>query len=100
MSKDAHKSLSELITAGNSSLGDLASQARLREDLGDYLRKNLPPDLAPGFLHCNLKEGGELVVIATSPEWASRLRFKTSQHADLCRNHGTQVNAVKVKTGA
>jgi len=100
MSKDAHKSLSELITVKNSSLGDLASQAKLREELGDYLRKNLPPELSPGVLHCNLKEGGLLVVVASNPEWASRLRFETSRLADLCRQHGTQVSAVKVKTGA
>ena len=100
MSKDAHKSLSELITTGKNSLGDLASQARMREELGDYLRKNLPPELAPGFLHCNLKDGGELVVIVSSPEWASRLRFETSLLADLCRSHGTLVHSVRVKTGS
>ena len=100
MSKEEPKSLSQLIKAQGGSLGELAGQARVREELGDYLRKHLPPGLSPGFLHCNLQDQDTLVVIATSPEWASRLRFESVQLADLCREHGTPVNVVKVRTGA
>ena len=99
MSKEDHKSLSELIKTQGGALGNLAGQARLREELGDYLRKHLPGELSPGFVHCNLKDGDTLVVIAASPEWASRLRFESAQLADLCRAHGTQVNTIKVRTG-
>lgn len=100
MSKDKAKSLSELIDTSGSALGSLASQARRQAGLADYLRKNLPPELAPGFVHCNLKAEGLLVVLAANSEWASRLRFEGETFIGLCAQQGTTVNEVKVRVGA
>ena len=99
MSKDAPKSLSELITQKSGALGDLASQAQLREDLGSYLRTQLPPELAAGFRHCNLT-ADTLVVIASTPEWASRLRFEAGRFAELCAAQGIRVTQVKFRVAA
>jgi len=56
--------------------------------------------LSGGFSHCNIREDGTLVIIATSPEWASRLRFETQPFIDLCRQQGTLVRNVKVRVSA
>jgi hypothetical protein len=100
MSKRKAKSLSELIGGKSSPLGNLASNALLRETLGDYLRNHLPADLADGFLHCNLQDETTLIVIATSPEWASRLRFENNHFIRLCAAQGTKIDSVKVKVSA
>ena len=99
MLKKDPKSLSALIADKKGALGDLAGQARLREDLSDYLRKQLPAGLADGFLHCNVRDETTLVVIAASPEWASRLRFETQVFSDLCSQQGLQLESVQVKVG-
>ena len=99
MLKGDPKSLSELLGAKDSPLADLATAAKQREDLANYLRKNLPPELAPGFLHCNLRDQGLLVVLTTGPEWAARLRFEENRFIELCVAQGTPVDRVLVKVG-
>jgi hypothetical protein len=99
MSKREPKSLSDLLTSANSELGHIADQARLREDLGDYLRKHLPDDLVAGFMHCSLQDESTLIVVAASPEWASRLRFEAHHFMRLCAEQGTPIDAVKVRVG-
>ena len=97
MSKTTPKSLSELIAAKTGALSGLADQARLREDLSDYLRKSLPPELAEGFVHCNLGERNTLVIVASTPAWASRLRFESNRFIELCAAQGTPVMTVKIR---
>jgi hypothetical protein len=99
MLKNGPKSLSSLLATKDGSLGNLTRKARLREDLSDHLRKQLPSTLSAGFLHCNLREQGLLIVLASSPEWASRLRFETELIRRLCAAHGTEVSSVKVRVG-
>ena len=94
------KSLSELISGSDSPLGHLADEARRRTDLGAALRKGLPAELATGLLHCNIRPDNTVVVIASSPEWASRLRFEKELFIRLCADHGTLVTAVKIRVGS
>lgn len=89
--------MSKLLASPEGTLGNLAREARLREDLSEYLRKHLPPSLRDGFLHCNLREKDQLVVLASSPEWASRLRFETALISRLCAEHGTRISSVKLR---
>jgi len=97
MSKSKAKSLAELAGSTDTGLGRLAEAARLRTDLGDFLRNRLDSKLAPGFVHWNIRDDDTLVVIATSPEWASRLRFETETLLSLCRERGLSVTTVKVR---
>ena len=99
MSNSTSKSLSALIASKGGSLNALAREARLREDLSTHLRTHLPEPLATGFLHCNLKKGGVLVVLAASPEWASRLRFESERIRQLCADQGTEVTSIRVRVG-
>ena len=100
MSNKHAKSLAQLIGSSDTAFAGLADAARLRADLGDYLRKNLDPSLAGGLSHCNIRDDDTLIIIATSPEWASRLRFESQQFINLCRKRGILVRAVKVRVSA
>jgi hypothetical protein len=91
------KSLSELIGGVDSALGSLAQEARRRSDLGDFLRKQLPPDLAEGLVYCNFQADDTLVLIASRPEWAARLRFEADRVKELCREYGNPVERIKVR---
>ena len=86
MSNKHAKSLAQLIGSSDTPFGGLADAARLRADLGDYLRKNLDPSLAGGLSHCNIRDDDTLIIIATSPEWASRLRSKASNSSIYAAN--------------
>jgi hypothetical protein len=97
MLKKQAKSLGELIGSSDTEFANLADAARLRADLSDYLRNNMDKSLVQGFMHCNIRDDGTLVIIATSSEWASRLRFEAHQFIDLCRGQGTLVQTVKVR---
>jgi hypothetical protein len=100
MSSKELKPLAGLITSANSGLAKLADAARLRADLSDYMRKRLDSSLAAGFRHCNIRDDDTLVVTATSPEWAARLRFASAQFVELSQERGLSVKNVKVRVGA
>ena len=71
--------LAELMRAGPGALGRLADSARQRCDLAALLRAALAPDTAAALLGATLREDGTLVVTASSPAWASRLRFESAE---------------------
>jgi len=99
MSTKKPKSLADIISKQSSDFGQLADAARMRADLSDYLRTSLDPSLTAGFVHCNMREGGTLVVMASSPEWAARLRFESQQFIDLCQKRNIDVSNVRVRVG-
>jgi hypothetical protein len=100
MSKNTHKSLADLIGSSSSGFGKLADVARQKASLSDFLRSSLDKELAGGFVHCNIRDDGTLVVFASSSAWAARLRFATQQFTDLCRKQGLQVQSVKVRVSS
>jgi len=57
----------------------------------------LDQSLAEGFVHCNIRDDGTLVVMASSPAWAARLRFEGEQLKAICKNRGIDVQSVKVR---
>ena len=99
MSNKELKPLASLLGSTNSALGKLADAAQRRADLSDYMRKNLDISLAGGFMHCNIREDETLVVTASSPEWAARLRFASEQFLQLSEAQGLSVKTVKVRVG-
>ncbi|MDP6437256.1 MAG: DciA family protein [Gammaproteobacteria bacterium] len=92
--------MSELIRTADSPLRNLAEEARRRSDLGDYLRRSLPPEVSRGLVHCNFQPDNTLILLASSPEWAARLRFEAERVRELCRKNGTPVEHVKVRVAA
>lgn len=99
MLKKTPKPLSELISATDSPLGQLAEEARSRLELTDHIRKGLPAELASQMTSCNLRSDGTLVVIASGPEWAARIRFESSLILSLSRERNPKTTQVKVRVG-
>ncbi len=97
MSRNKPKSLSELLDSPKSKIGQLAAQARAKVDLTDHIRKGLAPDLALELVHCSIEEDGTLVIRATSPEWASRLRFENETLLQLGRQKHPEATQVRVR---
>lgn len=100
MSTSKPKSLADIIGAQSSEFGQLAEAAQLRANLSDYLRNNLEDSLAAGLVHCNIHDDGTLVVLASSPEWAARLRFESQQFLDLCKQQKLAVRAIKFRVSS
>jgi len=99
MSNNDPKCLSELIRTPGSHLEELAAEARSRMDLADQLREKLPQELARHLMGANLRDDGTLVVVASSPEWASRFRFEATEILATCRQQERRALRIKVRVG-
>ena len=80
--------------------GDLGSVIRRARELGeltDALCRALPEDCAGAIIAANLREDGNLVVIAASSAWASRLRYETDSLLAAAQNSGASVSACRVR---
>ena len=58
-------------------LGAIVRRARGMEELVSRIRTALPADEAASIVAANLRDDGTLVVLVSSPAWASRLRFES-----------------------
>ena len=91
------KSLSELLGSPKTRIGQLAARARAKVGLTDHIRKGLAPDLAAELVNCTVEDDGTLVVRASSPEWANRLRFESETLLALTRQRHPEAKHVKVR---
>jgi len=91
------KSLADLIGEQQGSFGKLAAEAAKREQLTGHIRAQLEPELAAAISHCSIGEHGELIVLATLPEWAARLRFESPALLTAAREVAPACTSVKVK---
>ena len=80
-------------------LGALVRRAREMESLVEALRGALPPDDAAGVVAANIRDDGQLVVLAGSPAWAARLRFEEERLIEAARKTGATVTGCKVRVG-
>ena len=83
-----------------SSGGDLATivrRARTMGELTNILCKALPNDFAGAIVAANMREDGDLVVIAASSAWASRLRFETDTMLEAAANAGFNATICRVR---
>lgn len=94
----ALRGLGELL-ATDSALKQLARTAGRQIELAECVRQQLPADLAGIIVACNLRADGTLVVTATSPEWASRLRFEAGTILAGCRPSWPAAARVQVRVG-
>ncbi|UCG73110.1 MAG: DUF721 domain-containing protein [Chromatiales bacterium] len=60
-------------------------EAAARVALTDHLRNGLGESLGAHVAGANLRPDGTLVVLASGPEWATRLRFESERMLALCR---------------
>lgn len=83
--------------ASRDGLERLVRQARDMSGLADRLQAVLPPEFRPHLVAANLKESGELVLVASSPPWAARLRFEAEGLLEAARAAGAEASRVSVK---
>jgi hypothetical protein len=80
--------------------GDLSGiirRARFLGELTEALCKALPDDYTGAIVAANLREDGDLVVIAASSAWASRLRYETDTLLAAARKAGLEPVACRVR---
>jgi hypothetical protein len=83
----------------NGGLGDIIRHAREMGDLVQVLQRALPADQAPAIAAANVRDDGELVILASSSAWAARLRFESERLLDAARTSGRTVLRCSVRVG-
>lgn len=92
------KSLENLLNPNDGGgLGDIVRHARDMGALVRQLQQALPADVAPQVLAANIRDDGELVVLAASPAWAAKLRFEADTLMAAARQGGAGVTSCKVR---
>ena len=94
----AAKQLGNLLNpSNNGDLGDIVRRAREMGDLTGVLSGALPADHANAVVAANVRENGELVVIAASSAWASRLRYETDTLLEAARSAGVTASKCRIR---
>lgn len=78
-------------------LGEIIRHARDMGEMVQTLQKALPDDAAQSIESANIRDNGELVVLASSPAWAARLRFEAGVLIDAARESGADVTSCTVR---
>ena len=92
------KSLENLLNPNeDGDLGDVVRRAREMGELTERLRQSLPTDMADGIEAASIRDPGELVVLASSPAWAAKLRFETEKLQQAAERAGASVSHCTVR---
>lgn len=93
-----HDELKNLLNPSSSGdLGALVRRAREMGELTHILSESLGGQYAGAIVAANMREDGELVVIAASSAWASRLRYETDTLLEAARKAGLEPAACRVR---
>ena len=94
----ATKPIGNLLNPSNDGdLGDLVRRAREMGELTAVLARALPEEHAQGIVAANVREGGELVVIAATSAWANRFRYEADVLLEAARSTGVEVHSCRVR---
>ena len=94
----ATKQLGNLLNPSNDGdLGDLVRRAREMGELTSVLADALPAEHAQGVVAANVRDGGELVVIAATSAWASRLRYEADTLLKAARAAGIDAQTCRIR---
>ena len=66
-------------------------------ELTGALVRALPDEQAEGVVAANVREDGELVVIAATSAWASRLRYETETLLKAARSAGIKAHTCRIR---
>ena len=92
------KRLEELLGRADSGpLKKVISRARAMDDLAARLRAALDPEAAPHLVAANLRDGGELAIVCSSPAWAARLRFESDALVEAARAAGLDARRCTIR---
>jgi len=94
----SEKSLEKLLNSStNGTLRTITRHAREMDELLTLLQSALPEDLAGAIVAANIREQGELVVLARSPAWAARLRFEAAKLLAAARTANESLSSCSVR---
>lgn len=92
------KSLGNLLKPNeDGGLGEIIGHAQQMGELVDLLQQTLPSDMAGSIRAANIRDDGELIVLASSPAWAAKLRFETEALIASARSAGSSVLTCSVR---
>jgi hypothetical protein len=92
------KSLQDLLNLNeNGGLGDIIQHARDMGELVALLQASLAKEEAQSVVAANIRDDGELVVLASSPAWAAKLRFEAESLMIAARQTGAEVTSCTVR---
>ncbi|MGI9221699.1 MAG: DciA family protein [Woeseiaceae bacterium] len=92
------KSLEKLLkTNQDNGLGEVIQHARDMGDLVQILQSSLPAEQQTAISAANIRDDGELVILAASSAWASRLRYETDTLLAAASAAGKAVNRCTVR---
>ena len=77
-------------------LGKILRRARHMDDLTTRLRANLDPETAQTLLAANIRENGELVVVASTSAWAAKLRFESQNLIKAAHTTDNPVKSIRI----
>lgn len=78
-------------------LGQIVRRAREMGELTHVLCKALPDDYSGAIVAANLREDRDLIVIAASSAWASRLRYETDTLLAAARDAGLDAATCRIR---
>jgi hypothetical protein len=78
-------------------LGDIIRHARDMGELAQILQKSLPGDCSTSISAANIRDNGELIVLASTPAWAAKLRFEANNLIKAARASGAEVTSCRVR---
>jgi hypothetical protein len=78
-------------------LGDIIRHAKDMGELVHKLQQALPDDLSASIRAANIRDNGELVILAASPAWAAKLRFEADHLMATARQTGADVTSCVVR---
>jgi len=94
----SEKSLEKLLNSStNGTHRTITRHAREMDELLNLLQSALPEDLAGAIVAANIREQGELVVLARSPAWAARLRFEAAKLLAAARTANESLSSCSVR---
>ena len=78
-------------------LGAIVRHAQDMGELAQSLQRSLPADMAESIRAANIRDSGELVVLAASPAWAAKLRFEADGLMAAAKASGANVTSCTVR---
>ncbi len=86
-----------LNSCDNGGLGKIIQHAQDMGQLVHVLQQSLPADCATSISAANIRGNGELVILASSPAWAAKLRFEADGLMAAARASGSDVTSCTVR---
>jgi hypothetical protein len=93
--------LDKLLKSGpDGSLGKIIQRAQDMDDLTARLRGELDEEMGQTLLAANVRDNGELVLVASSSAWAAKIRFEGERLMCAASNDTVKVTSFRVRVAS